>query len=209
MRVEHVAYGMRTSYGLPYVTVGLVIAWERGITAPNTSELIALAGMLWCSPGELIGAPRTLREHRVARGLAPEDVAHAVGLELLVYVRMEEAGEWRGTDRQTAALTKVLELTLPDLITVTGRDGRLAELLISAVTTRWQGYVRPLGRLLPLGRHLLEDVLEEMHADYQGQMAATLNWGARVGVTDSGEAGRDYLDHIVGIFWSTVERSTA
>ncbi|MFJ5531155.1 helix-turn-helix domain-containing protein [Streptomyces sp. NPDC093261] len=209
MRPEHVAYGMRSSYGLPYVTVDLVIAWERGITAPSTSELTALAGMLWCSPGELIGAPRTLREHRVARGLAQEDVARAVGLELLVYVRMEEAGEWRGNDRQSAALAEVLELTLPDFITVTGRDGRLAELLRGAVTTRWQAYVRPLGKLLSLDRHLLEDVLEEMHADYQGQMVATLNWGATAAAADSEEAGRDYLDHIVGTFWSTVERSTA
>ncbi|MFF4961335.1 XRE family transcriptional regulator [Streptomyces sp. NPDC001222] len=209
MRPEHVAHGMRSSYGLPYVTVDLVIAWERGISAPSTSELTALAGMLWCSTGELIGAPRTLREHRVARGLAPEDIAHAVGLELLAYVRMEEADEWRGNDRQSAALTEVLGLTLPDFVTVSGRDGRLAELLRSAVTARWQAYVRPLGKLLPLGRHLLEDVLEEMHADYQGQMVAPLNWGATAAAADSGEAGRDYLDHIVGIFWSTVERSSA
>ncbi|MEU6097921.1 helix-turn-helix transcriptional regulator [Streptomyces sp. NPDC047079] len=209
MRPEHVAYGMRSSYGLPYVTVDLVIAWERGITAPSVPELTALAGVLWCSPGELIGAPRTLREHRVARGLALEDVARAVGLELLAYVRMEEAGEWRGNDRQSAALADVLDLTLPDFITVTGRDGRLAELLRSAVTTRWQAYVRPLGKLLPLERHLLEDVLEEMHADYQGQMVATLSWGATAAAADSGEAGRDYLDHIVGNFWSTVERNTS
>ncbi len=208
MGPEHVAYGMRASFGLPHVTPDLVIAWERGIAAPSTPEVTALAGVLWCSPGELIGAPRTLREHRVARGLAPEDVARAVGLELLAYIRMEEAAQWRGTDRQSAALADVLELSLPDVITVSGRDGRLGELLRSAVTTRWQAYVRPVCKLLPLDRRPVEDVLQEMHTDYQGQMVATLSWGTAVAAADAGEGGRDYLDRIVEHFWSTVERNT-
>ncbi|WP_369249266.1 helix-turn-helix domain-containing protein [Streptomyces sp. R41] len=208
MGPEHVAYGMRASYGLPYVTPDLVAAWERGITSPSGPELTALAGVLWCSPGELIGAPRTLREHRVARGLAPEDVARAVGLELLAYQRMEETGEWRGNERQSAALADVLELSLPDFITVTGRDDKLADLLRSAVTTRWQAYVRPVGKMVPLDRHLLENVLEEMHTDYQGQMVATLSWGGGSAAADSSDSGRDFLDRIVDHFWSMVQRST-
>jgi transcriptional regulator with XRE-family HTH domain len=189
MRPEHVAYGMRSSYGLPHVTPDLVIAWEQGAVAPSGPELTALAGVLWCSPGELVGAPRTLREHRLARGLPQEDVARAVGLELLAYARMEEADAWRGNDRQSAALADVLQLSLPDFVTVTGRDGRLAELLRGAVTTRRQTYVRRVSRLLPLERALVRDVLEEMHADYQGRT----------------EDGRDYLDRVVEHFWSAVE----
>ncbi|MCW7945455.1 DNA-binding protein [Streptomyces hygroscopicus] len=205
MGPEHVAYGMRASYGLPHVSPDLVVAWERGIVVPGGPELTALAGVLWCSPGELVDAPRTLREHRVARGLAPEDVAHGVGLELLAYIRMEEACEWRGNDRQSAALADLLDLSLPDFITVTGRDGRLGELLRSAVTTRWQAYVRAVGKLLPLDRRLLEDVLEEMYANYQRQMVATLSWGTAT-AADARKSGRDYLDRIVEHFWSTVER---
>jgi len=208
MGPEHVAYGMRASYGLPYVTPDLVAAWERGITAPSGPELTALAGVLWCSPGELIGAPRTLREHRVARGLAPEDVARTVGLELLAYQRMEESEEWRGNERQSAALADVLDLSLPDFITVTGRDDKLAELLRSAMTTRWQAYVRPVAKMVPLDRHLLENVLGEMHTHYQGQMAATLSWGGGSAAADSSESGRDFLDRIVDHFWSMVQRST-
>lgn len=209
MGPEHVAYGMRASYGLPYVTPDLVVAWERGITAPSSPELTALAGVLWCSPGELIGAPRTLREHRVARGLAAEDVARAVGLELLVYQRMEETDEWRGNERQSSALADLLELSLPDFITVTGRDGKLAELLRSAVTTRWQAYVRPVGKMVPLDRRLLEDSLQELHHAYQGQMVATLSWGGGGSAADeAGDAGRDFLDRIVENFWSMVQRST-
>ncbi|MFG2556805.1 XRE family transcriptional regulator [Streptomyces sp. NPDC048581] len=205
MGPEHVAYGMRASYGLPYVTEDMVIAWERELTSPSGSELTALAGVLWCSPGELLGKPRTLREHRIARGLAPEDVARTVGHELLTYRRMEENDDWHGTDRQCAALAEVLGLSLPDFITVTGRDTKLAELLRSAVTTRWQAYVRPVGKVAPLDRRILEDTLQGLHQSYQGQMTATLSWGGGSG--DSSAAGREFLDRIVEHFWATVQGS--
>ncbi|WP_199314924.1 MULTISPECIES: helix-turn-helix domain-containing protein [Streptomyces] len=204
MGPEEVAYGMRASFGLPYITPDLVVAWERGIAGPSSQELTALAGVLWCSPGELIGRPRTLREHRISRGLAPEDVARGVGLELLAYQRMEENDAWRGTDRQSIALAGLLDLDLADFIAVTGREARLADLLRSAVTTRWQGYVRPVTRTVPLDRGLLEATLAELHRDYQGQMVATLSWGG--GTADAGDPGRDFLDRIVDHFWTTVRR---
>ncbi|MFD8198450.1 helix-turn-helix domain-containing protein [Streptomyces sp. NPDC059701] len=206
MAPEHVAHGMRVSYGLPYVTPDLVVAWERGLVSPGSPELTALAGVLWCSPGELIGRPQTLREHRLARGLAPEDVARAVGLGPDAYLRMEEKDDWRGTDRQSSALADVLGLGLPDFVSVTGRDGKLADLLRSAVNTRWQGYVRPVSKIAPLDRRLLEDVLQELHQDYQGHMVATLRWGGGSG--DSSAAGRDYLDRIVEHFWAVVRTHT-
>ncbi|MEU6229715.1 helix-turn-helix transcriptional regulator [Streptomyces sp. NPDC047042] len=203
MGPEHVAYGMQVSYGLPYITSDHVIAWERGITAPGKNELTALAGVLWCAPYELIGRPRTLREHRAARGLSAEDVARAVGLELLVYVRMEESGEWRGTERQSAVLAEVLELSLADLTTLTGLDGRLAGLLRGAVTTRWQAYVRPVNKMVPLNRRLLESTLQELHRYYQRQLAATRTWGAGGSATvEASRAGRDFLDRIVEHFWA-------
>lgn len=205
MGPEHVAYGLRASYGMPYATPGLVIAWERGITAPTGPELTALAGVLWCSPGELIGRPRTLREHRIARGFAPEDVARTVGLELLAYLSMEEHDEWRGTDRQSSALADLLELSLPDFVTVTGREAKLAELLRSAVTTRWQAYVKPVSKIVPLDRRLLEETLQELHQVYQGQMVSTLSWGG--GGDSSADAGQEFLHRIVDRFWTTVERS--
>ncbi|MEU5598643.1 helix-turn-helix transcriptional regulator [Streptomyces sp. NPDC020298] len=205
MGPEHVAYGMRASYGLPYVSPDLVVAWERGVTSPSDAELTALAAVLWCSPGELIGRPRTLREHRIARRLAAEDVALAVGLEFLAYLRMEENDEWRGTDRQSAVLADLLELSLPDFVTVTGRDPRLAELLRNAVTTRWQAYVRPVARLVPLDRRLLEVALKELHRGYQGLTAVTLNWGG----DDAGAGGQDFVERIVEHFWTAIRRQTA
>ncbi|MDQ0598833.1 transcriptional regulator with XRE-family HTH domain [Streptomyces canus] len=208
MGPEHVAYGMRASYGLPYVTPDLVIAWERGTTNPTSPELTALAGVLWCSAGELIGRPRTLREHRIRRGLAPEDVAHALGFELLAYLSMEENNDWRGNDRQSAVLAEVLDLTLPDFVTVTGREPRLTEHLRSAVTTRWQAYVRPVSKIVPLDRRLLEDVLQELHQEYQRQMVATLSWGEGSAAGDSSHSGRDFLDRIVDTFWTNVQKVT-
>jgi len=207
MGPEHVAYGMRASYGLPYVTPDLVIAWERGVASPSSPELTALAGVLWCSPGELIGSPRTLKEHRIARGLAPEDVARAVGLELLAYLRMEEHDEWRGTDRQSAALVDLLGLDLPAFVTVTGRETKLADQLRAAVTTRWQAYVRPVGKIVPLDRSVVESTLQELHQDYQGHMTATLTWGG--GGRDSDASGQDFLDRIVEYFWATAQRHTS
>ncbi|MFK4099000.1 helix-turn-helix domain-containing protein [Streptomyces sp. NPDC019531] len=204
MGPEHVAYGLRVSYGLPYVTPDLVVAWERGIVCPTSPELTALAGVLWCSTGELIGRPRTLREHRVARGIAPEDVARAVGLELLAYLAMEEHDEWRGTDRQSTALADLLELTVPDFVAVTGREQRLAECLRGAVTTRWQAHVRQIVKIVPLDRRLVEDILQELHRQYQGQMVSTLSWGG--GAENAGETGRDFLDGIVDLFWEAAER---
>ncbi|MFB6552152.1 helix-turn-helix domain-containing protein [Streptomyces sp. NPDC056405] len=204
MGPEHVAHGMRVSYGLPYVTPDLVIAWERGVASPHNPELTALAGVLWCSPGDLIGRPQTLREHRIARSLAPEDVARAVGVALQAYLRMEETDDWRGNDRQSAALADVLGLDLPDFVTVTGREEKLADLLTSAVKTRWQGYVRPVAKVAPLDRRVLENVLQVLHQDYQGHMTATLSWGGGSG--DSHEAGRDFLDRIVEHFWTAVEK---
>ncbi|MEU3663163.1 helix-turn-helix transcriptional regulator [Streptomyces sp. NPDC032940] len=206
MGPEHVAHGMRVSYGLPYVTPDLVVAWERGLASPGNPELTALAGVLWCSPGELIGRPQTLREHRIARGLAPEDVARAVGLGLDAYLTMEEKEDWRGTDRQSSALAEVLGLELPDFVTVTGRDGKLGDLLRSAVNTRWQGYVRPVAKIAPLDRRILEEVLQELHQDYQGHMVTTLSWGGGSG--DSSAAGRDYLGRIVEHFWTVVRKHT-
>ncbi|MDQ0774420.1 transcriptional regulator with XRE-family HTH domain [Streptomyces aurantiacus] len=206
MGPEHVAYGIRTSFGMPHVTPDLIVAWERGLASPGNGELVALAGVLWCSPGELVGAPRSLREHRVARGLAPEDVAHAVGLELLAYVRMEEADEWRGSERQSSALAGVLELTPADLVSVTGREPKLAEMLRGAVTTRWQTYVRPVGKLLTMERRTVGHALRALHTEYQGRLAATPSWGGRAVSADADAAGRDFLDRIVDRFWSTIRR---
>nr|WP_320776703.1 helix-turn-helix transcriptional regulator [Streptomyces sp. CRN 30] len=192
MGPEHVARDMRVSYGLTYVGPDLVLAWEQGTACPGSGELTALAGALWCAPDDLVARPRTLREHRVARGLDPEEVARAAGVDLRSYLRMEEKDAWRGTDRQSAALAGVLALSLPDFVTVTGRDGRLTELLRTAVTTRWQGCVRAVAKIVPLERSLLEDVLRELNESYRANLATP--------------AGRDLVDRVPEYFWTAIEK---
>ncbi|MEU8523536.1 helix-turn-helix transcriptional regulator [Streptomyces sp. NBC_01216] len=201
MAPGHVAYGLRAQYGL-LVNPETVVAWERGRLAPTPQELTALAGVLWCAPGDLLAAATTLRECRMARSLAPEDLARRVGLEPAAYLRMEESGRWRGNERQTAALAQALDLGPRALLTATGRDADLAGLLRDAATTRWQAYVRPLVKMLPLQKRVLETALQRLHTDYHARMAATSSWGAS---GDSGDSGRAYLDRIVDHFWEVAD----
>ncbi|MCM2414856.1 helix-turn-helix transcriptional regulator [Streptomyces sp. RKAG290] len=205
MAPGHVAYGMYASYGMTHVTADHIINWERGTAHPSASELAALAGALWCAPSQLIGAPRTLREHRLARGLAVEDIARATGLEVHAYLLMESTGEWAGNSRQSAALAAVLTLSPRDFITVTGLNGELAELLHDAVSTRWQAHTRPIARLLSVDRKELSGPLREMHQEYQALMAATLSRAG--GSSASGAAGQRYLEEILDHFWSKLPPS--
>ncbi|WP_173263774.1 helix-turn-helix domain-containing protein [Streptomyces pacificus] len=200
MAPGHVAYGLQAQYGLR-IGPETVVAWERGLRAPESRELTALAGVLWCSPGELLGIPHSLREHRIARAMGADELARRVGMDSSTYRRMEDAGRWRGNERQTAALAEALSLTPRELLTATGRGQELTELLRSAATTRWRAYVRPLAKMLPLPRRRLEDVLQRLHSDYHARMAATSSWGASAG---SGQSGRDFLDRIEEHFWALV-----
>ncbi|MFG2878164.1 helix-turn-helix domain-containing protein [Streptomyces sp. NPDC048337] len=200
MAPGHVAYGLRAQYGL-IVAPETVMAWERGEISPTQAELTALAGVLWCAPGELLAEPVTLREHRIARGLSVDDLARRLGLETNSYQRMEDTGRWKGNERQSAALATVLGLTLAQFVSATGKEDELADLLRSAVTTRWQAYVKPLAKLLPIPKGHLEAVLEQLHGDYQSRMVATLSWGGGGGEAASGDAGREFLAEIVDRFW--------
>lgn len=199
----HVAHAMRVSYGLP-VRPETVAAWERGEAVPTGAELGALAGALWCSPAELMTVPRTLLEHRLARGMAPSDLARAVGMSAADYERMERRGEWSGNARQTVALGVTLGLAPPALLMVTGKEPRLAELLREALGTRWQAYVRPVEALVPVPRDRVAAALRLLHADYQSLMVTTLNWGSPEASSSDGADGREFLDGVVARFWTAL-----
>ncbi len=200
MAPGHVAYGMRASFGMTHITPDHVTAWERGTVLPDTNELTALAGALWCHPSELMGRPRTLREHRIARGVHAEDVARGTGLTLEAYRYMEEAGQWTGDKRQSSKLGSLLNLPPRDFIAITGLEDELARLLTEAVSTRWQAHIRAIARLVSMERRDLQDPLNAMHHEYQAIMAATLSRAG--GTTASGEDGRRYIDDIVNHFWA-------
>ncbi|MFJ6981726.1 MULTISPECIES: XRE family transcriptional regulator [unclassified Streptomyces] len=199
---HHVAHSLRSSFGVPYASPELVAAWESGDRLPTEAEVAALAGVLWCAPADLTGRRNVLRELRLARGLAPEEIARSVGMYFLSYVRMEDAGVWDGNRRQSAALARLLDLTLPELIALTGREGELDALLRDAVGTRWQPFVQPIADIVPLDRRLLSTALQELHQDFREQAPADRGRGPG---GPAGEAVTQFLDRIVDRFWSTVE----
>lgn len=196
----HVAHGMRVSYGMTYVSPEHITAWERGAALPTANELTALAGALWCAPRQLMGRPHTLLDHRLASGVATEDVARATGLTLEAYHHMEETDQWTGNQHQSGNLGRILDLSPRDFVTVTGLENELAGLLVEAVSTRWQAHIRPIARLLSMDRRQLKEPLRAMQDEYQALMAATLSRAS--GTTASGEDGRRYTENIVSHFWS-------
>ncbi|MEU6855045.1 helix-turn-helix transcriptional regulator [Actinacidiphila alni] len=199
-----VAHAMRVSYGLR-VRPETVAAWERGEAVPDGTELPALAGALWCAPAELMTVPRTLLEHRLARGMAASDLARAVGVGAADYDRMERRGQWSGNARQTAALGVALGLAPPALLAVTGQEPRLAELLRAALGTRWQPYARRVEALVPVRRERISAALRLLHADYQSVMVTTLAWGpSGAGSGADGADGRAFLDEVVARFWTAL-----
>ena len=200
MAPGHVAYGMSASYGMTHITPDHITAWERGVAAPNATELTALAGALWCAPGELMGRPRTLHEHRLARGIAADDVADATGITREAYQQMEATGRWAGDAQQSAKLGSFLGLAPRDLIAVTGLEHELARMLTEAVSTRWQAHIKDIARLVSMDRRDLKNPLRTMHDEYQTLMAATLSRAAAT--SSAGESGQRYLDAIVDHFWA-------
>lgn len=203
MAPAQVAYGIWAAYGMQ-VTPVTITAWEHGDDSPTEAELAALAGALWCSPADLLGTPNTLREHRMARGIPASDLALQIGMEAKQYEQIEESGRWTGNERQATALGEALELPLPAFLKLTGRSEKVADMLRSAVTTRWQAYVRPLEKQLPLPRHRIEDVLDQLHGDYHKQMYASLNWGEGTSAEESHDAGRAFLKEILDHFWERI-----
>ncbi|MEU6114712.1 helix-turn-helix transcriptional regulator [Streptomyces sp. NPDC047117] len=204
MTPAHVAYGINAAYGKP-IQPRMIAAWERGEGSPTESELNALAGALWCAPGDLLGTPDTLREYRIARGIAADDLALRIGMEIPAYERMEATGQWQGNDRQAAALRTELDLPLPALVRLTGRDRQLAEMLRSAATTRWQAYTRPVCKLLGLPKPAVQKALEFLFEEYHRRMAGTLGWGGGVeSAAESSDAGRDFLADVLAHFWEQV-----
>lgn len=203
MTPAHVAYGINAAYGMP-IPPRTIAAWERGEGSPTETELNALAGALWCAPGDLLGAPDTLREYRMARGVAADDLALRIGMEIPAYERMEATGEWRGNDRQATALKVELDLPLPALVRLTGRAARLTEMLRSAATTRWQAYVRPVCKLLGLPKPQVQQALEHLFEEYHRRMAGTLGWGGTDSTAEAHNVGREYLDDVLDHFWEQV-----
>ncbi|MEV4612096.1 XRE family transcriptional regulator [Kitasatospora sp. NPDC049258] len=152
-----------------------VIGWESGGIRPSEEEFIALARALWCPPGQLMGAPPAgLRDFRVARELSQEQAARRIGVTEQAYRKAEDAGRWTGDEEQTRALAHVLGLGLRALVRITDHQDDLDQRLRQVVQGRWQAQLKPVARLVPVGREVLAQVL----ADLQGEYQVPMHWGA-------------------------------
>lgn len=152
-----------------------VIGWETGEYRPDETEFIALARALWCPPAQLMGtAPSSLRDFRVARELTQEQAARRIGVALRVYEQAELTGSWPGDPEQSWELAQVLGLTLRAFAWVTNRQDALEKCLRQCVDGRWQSQVKPVAKLLPVPRSVLESVLADLQQDH----VVPMHWGA-------------------------------
>ncbi|MFI5533127.1 helix-turn-helix domain-containing protein [Kitasatospora sp. NPDC051853] len=170
---EQVAAGM-AAHGVRLLPTH-VIGWESGEYRPDETEFIALARALWCPPVQLMGtAPSSLRDFRVARELTQEQAARRIGVAPRTYEQAELTGSWPGDPEQSWELAQVLGLTLRAFVLVTNRQDALEKCLRQCVDGRWQSQVKPVAKLLPVPRPVLETVLAELQQDH----VVPMHWGA-------------------------------
>lgn len=207
LTTAQVAHAM-AACGAP-VRPELVDAWEHGSHVPSEQQLFVLADVLWCPPTVLMGVdPRTLAEHRLARQLSTERLAHRIGMDPAEY-RAAEAGQyWDGDYPQTKALVAALGLSLRQLIGILGRGEELAEHLRSAIDGRWKAHVTPVAEIVTLNEFRVGEVLRTMHAEfaefserYMGHLVAR-NDDARLKEVAAERSA--YLRRLVDHFWQLI-----
>ncbi|MER5865472.1 helix-turn-helix transcriptional regulator [Kitasatospora sp. NPDC002040] len=170
---DQVAEGM-AAHGVRLLPMH-VIGWETGEFRPSEEEFIALSRALWCPPAQLMGAaPATLRDFRVARELTQDQAARRIGIALRTYEQAELAGKWVGDAEQTYELAHALGIGLRMLVRVTHRQDELDRCLKQCVEGRWQSQVKPVARLVPVPRQVLEQTLAEL----QGEYLVPMHWGS-------------------------------
>ncbi|MFC8919626.1 transcriptional regulator [Streptomyces sp. NPDC047821] len=207
LSTAQVAHSM-AACGVP-VHPDLVAAWEHGSRVPSEPQLFALADVLWCSATTLMGVePRTLAEHRLARQLGVERLAHRIGMDPAEYRKAEAAQYWDGDLRQTRALVEALGLSLRKLVGIMGRGEELARHLRSAVEGRWKAHVAPVAEIVVVNETLVGDALRTMHAEfaefaerYMGHLVAR-NDDARLKEVAAERSA--YLHRLTDHFWELI-----
>jgi len=145
----------------------LVEAWESGARAPSEIQLFALADALWCPTPVLMAVrPRTLQEHRLARQLTRERLAHRLGMEPHVYARAETEHHWTGDEQQTRVLAEALGLQPDEVLDVIGQGTELIERLKQAIEGRWKSHVGPLADFLGADEKQVAYALRVLHQEY-------------------------------------------
>jgi len=166
MTPEQVAVAM-VQLGV-HLSPELVEAWELGGKAPSEIQLFALADVLWCPTPVLMAIhPRTLRDHRLARQLTRERLAHRIGIEPHVYAKAETEHRWNGDEQQTRALAAALGMLPDDLRQVIGQGGELIQLLKQAVDGRWKSHVSPVADFAGVEEPHVQYALRVLNQEYK------------------------------------------
>lgn len=191
-----VARSLADSYALP-VPPALVIAWETGAAHPTERELIALARVLWCLPGQLMGGrEESLRDYRLALDLPQEQVARRLRITPREYAKLEV--RWTGDRNLTRYLAEALRLDAPTLVSACDLEEQLEELLRRAVDGRWQTQVRPVLDLVPtLSERWVAHALQTLAAEKATSGAL---WGASSAPAPADEPEVGSLER----FWTLV-----
>ncbi|RAG84393.1 XRE family transcriptional regulator [Streptacidiphilus pinicola] len=191
-----VARSLAESYAMP-VPPTQVIAWETGAAHPSERELIALARVLWCLPGQLMGGrEESLRDHRLALDLPQDQVARRLRITPREYAKLEV--HWTGDRNLTRDLAEVLRLDAPTLVRVCEREEELEELLRRAIDGRWQAQVRPVLDLVPtLSERWVSEALQTLAAE---KATSSALWGGSTTPAPTQEEEVGQLER----FWALV-----
>ncbi|MFE2839341.1 transcriptional regulator [Streptomyces mirabilis] len=111
--------------------------------------------------------PRTLRDHRLARQLTRERLAHRIGIEPHAYAKAETENRWNGDEQQTRALAAVLGMLPDDLREVIGKGGELIRLLKQAVDGRWKRHVTAVADFTGAEEAHVQYALRLLNQEYQ------------------------------------------
>ncbi|POX55907.1 transcriptional regulator [Streptomyces sp. Ru71] len=195
-----------------YLGPDLVEAWEMGTKVPSESQLFALADVLWCPTPVLMAIrPRTLHDHRMARQLTRERLAHRVGMELHAYAKAEAEHRWNGNEHQTRALAEALGMPPEDLREIIGQVARLIQLLAQAVEGHWKSHVVPIADLADVDEHRVKYALRVLRQEYtqitQRYMGHVVAGSAEAVLREiAGERAR-WLRRLPEHFWELVDHA--
>lgn len=186
----------------------VVHAWEAGLTAPDDTQVRALAAALWCSPVDLVAEATTLGQCRTVAGLSPGETATALGVTQARWESAERRNRWQGNPAQTSALLRTLRPPPACFVAACGTTGRLRILLREAVTGWWPNYTSPISRIVPFAPSVVGPVLERLHLAYQQLEGAAGASSPRAAAVAEARAA-DFLERVDLHLWEEVRAATA
>lgn len=190
----------------------LVEAWELGTKVPSEIQLFVLADVLWCPTPVLMAIrPRTLRDHRMARQLTCERLAHRIGMELHTYAKAEAERRWNGDEHQTRALAEALGMPPESLRVIISQIAELTQLLAQAVEGHWKSHIVPLADLADVDEQQVKYALQVLRQEYthitQRYMGHSVAGSAEAVLRKIASERTQWLRRLPEHFWELVDHT--